>query len=364
MLKAGIVGLPNIGKSTLFNALTETSNAEVANYPFCTIKPNVGLISVPDKRLYGLKKIVGTNSVIPSVVKIVDIAGLIEGSSKGEGLGNQFLSNIRSVDTIIHVIRCFHGEDMVSIDINPVRDIETISTELILSDIQFLSSLIYKMRKLRTKSKESESQITLYENLIHHLDQGKPAHSFSIENSQLRLIRPIGLLSIKPIVHVCNISENNLERSNFYSSKVRDYIEKNHHGSICLIDIKLSTKTSRIPVNNANKHPDTINSKNYSIIDLIKNTYKLLGLGSFFTISKKEVRAWTYEIGMMAYQCAGVIHTDFQEYFINAEIVSYENLIEMGSVADAKSCGKYLLSGRNYIFQDGDVAIFNHKKKR
>ena len=363
MLQAGIVGLPNVGKSTLFNALTRTRKAESANYPFCTIDPNVGVVQVPDTRLEPLRKIAKTHKVIPAAIEFVDIAGLVEGASKGEGLGNKFLANIREVDAIVHVVRCFEDEDIIHNmgSIDPIRDIEVINTELILSDLASVESQKEKLvKKARGGDKEAQENLELIERLIPHLNETKPAIILEMTDDERIVLKRLCLLSAKRVLYACNVAETDLADAseNPFVSKVEKYAAEHHGAGTCLISAAVEAELIDFDENEAAEYLDSLGIKDSGVSLLIRATYDLLGLASYFTAGEQEVRAWTFRKGMKAPECAGVIHTDFEHGFIKAEVVAYEDLVTAGSVADARNAGKYRLEGKDYLFQDGDVALF------
>ena len=363
MLQAGIVGLPNVGKSTLFNALTRTRKAESANYPFCTIDPNVGVVQVPDARLEPLKVIAKTDTVIPAAIEFVDIAGLVEGASKGEGLGNKFLANIREVDAIVHVVRCFEDEDIIHNmgSIDPLRDIEVINTELVLSDIASLESQKEKLvKKARSGDKEANESLSLIERLVPHLNENKPAITLPMTEDETTVLKRLCLLSAKKVLYACNVAETDLAdpAQNAYVKKVEQFAQENHNAETCIISAAVEAELIDFDAEEAQEYLESLGIADSGVSVLIRSTYKLLGLASYFTAGEKEVRAWTFKIGMKAPQCAGVIHTDFEHGFIKAEVVSYEDLIAAGGVQQAKEAGKYRLEGKDYSFQDGDVTLF------
>ena len=364
MLQAGIVGLPNVGKSTLFNALTRTRKAESANYPFCTIDPNVGVVQVPDTRLEPLQEIAKTDNVIPAAIEFVDIAGLVEGASKGEGLGNKFLANIREVDAIVHVVRCFVDDDIIHNmgSIDPLRDIEVINTELILADMSSLESQKEKaVKKARGGDKAASENIALIDRLIPHLDSNKPAITLDINEDDKPVLKRLCLLSAKPVLYACNVAEEDLANplKNEFVSQVEHY-GKEHHGAAgtCIISASVESELIDFDTTEATEYLESLGVNDSGVSLLIRATYELLGLASYFTAGVQEVRAWTFKKGMKAPECAGVIHTDFQSGFIKAEIVSYTDLTAAGSIAGAREAGKYRLEGKDYEFKDGDVALF------
>lgn len=363
MLKAGIVGLPNVGKSTLFNALTRTRKAESANYPFCTIDPNVGVVTVPDHRLEALQKIAQTKVVIPAAFEFVDIAGLVAGASEGEGLGNQFLGNIREVDAIVHVVRCFEDPDVVHNmgSIDPIRDIETINTELILADISSLEKRKDKeQKKARSGDKEAQATIALIERLLPHLNETKPAVTFEITDEETPVMRNLFLLSAKPTLYAANVAESDLANAgeNAYVQAVEKYAREHHAAACTVISARIEAELIDLSPEEAKEFLTDLGVDDSGVSSLIRTTYDLLGLATYFTAGEKEVRAWTITKGMKAPQAAGVIHGDFEKGFIKAEVVSYEDLVKYGSVAAAREAGKYRLEGKEYVFKDGDVALF------
>lgn len=363
MLKAGIVGLPNVGKSTLFNALTRSRKAEAANYPFCTIEPNVGVVEVPDARLEPLRVISKTTKVIPAAIEFVDIAGLVAGASKGEGLGNKFLSNIREVDAIVQVVRCFEDSDILHNmgDVNPIRDIEVILTELVLADLQSCEKqLDTNRKKLKGMDKEASKNVELLEKLVSHLNEGKPAFTLETSTEEKDRMNTYFMLTSKPVIYACNVSEADVgnPNANKYVNMVSDFVKSEHGADSCVICAKLEEELSELSHEDGMAYLKELGAEDSGVSNLIRKSYDLLGLASYFTAGEKEVRAWTFTKGMTAPQCAGVIHTDFEKGFIKAEVVSYEDLVREGSVAKARDAGKYRLEGKEYIFKDGDVALF------
>ncbi|MBQ6534922.1 MAG: redox-regulated ATPase YchF, partial [Opitutales bacterium] len=340
MLKAGIVGLPNVGKSTLFNALTRSRKAEAANYPFCTIEPNVGVVEVPDSRLAPLAKIAKTNVIIPAAVEFVDIAGLVAGASKGEGLGNKFLANIREVDAIVEVVRCFDDDDILHSmgSVDPIRDIEVISTELVLSDMQSCEKqLDNNVRKAKGQDKEAIKNVELLKRLIAHLDSGKPAITLpDLSDEDAARVKSFFLLTSKPVIYACNVAESDIGSKNDYVKKVEEFAKTEHNAGTVVISARLEEELSSLSPEEASEYLRELGVEGSGVSELIRETYDLLGLASFFTAGEKEARAWTFIKGMTAPQCAGVIHTDFEKGFIKAEVVSYNDLISAGSVAHAR----------------------------
>lgn len=363
MLQTGIVGLPNVGKSTLFNALTRTRKAESANYPFCTIDPNVGVVQVPDERLEPLRAIAKTDKVIPAAIEFVDIAGLVAGASKGEGLGNKFLANIREVDAIVHVVRCFEDDDIIHNmgSIDPLRDIDVISTELILADISSLESQKEKaLKKARGGDKEAAGNIALIDRLLPHLNENKPALTLEMSEDEAVVLKRLSLLSAKRVLYACNVAEGDLAdpTGNPFVAKVETYAREHHGAAICIISAAVEAELVDFDDAEAAEYLESLGIKDSGVSLLIRATYDLLGLASYFTAGEQEVRAWTFRKGMKAPECAGVIHGDFEKGFIKAEVVAYEDLVEAGSTAGARDAGKYRLEGKDYHFKDGDVALF------
>jgi len=362
-MKAGIVGLPNVGKSTLFNALTRSRKAEAANYPFCTIDPNVGVVTVPDARLAVLQKIAKTNVVIPAAIEFVDIAGLVAGASKGEGLGNQFLANIREVDAIVHVVRCFVDEDVIHNmgSVDPVRDIEVITTELILADYDSVTKRIEKTtKKARGGDKEAAAELALLQRLEPHLNEGKPANVLEVDEVEAKLLKHFQLLSGKPVLYACNVAEDDLAdaEANPFVQQVAAFVQAHHDAAYVPISAKIEAELIDLDPAEAAEFLADLGVNDSGVSQLIRGAYALLGLQTYFTAGEKEVRAWTITIGMKAPQAAGVIHTDFEKGFIKAEVVSYADLSALGSVSAARDAGKYRLEGKEYVFKDGDVALF------
>jgi GTP-binding protein YchF len=363
MLKAGIVGLPNVGKSTLFNALTRSRKAEAANYPFCTIDPNVGVVIVPDERLAILAKIAKTAVLVPAAVEFVDIAGLVAGASKGEGLGNQFLANIREVDAIVHVVRCFEDPDVIHTmgGVDPVRDIEVITTELVLADLDAVAKRIDKtQKKAKSGDKDAIIEMALLERLTPHLNSGKTANILPATPEEIALMKLFQLLTAKPVLYACNVAETDLATAeqNPFVQKVAAFVKVHHDAAYVPISAKIESELIDLSPEDAKAFLKDLGVDDSGVSALIRATYALLGLATYFTAGEKEARAWTIKKGMKAPQAAGVIHTDFEKGFIKAEVVSYEDLVRLGSTAAAREAGKYRLEGKEYVFQDGDVALF------
>ena len=367
MLQAGIVGMPNVGKSTLFNALTKTRKAEAANYPFCTIDPNIGMVSVPDPRLAVLAEMNSTANIIPTAIEMVDIAGLVEGASTGAGLGNKFLANIREVDAIIQVVRCFENEDIIHElgSVDPVRDIEIINSELILADIATLEKRKQSREKQAKKGdKEAQKEVDLMVRLMPHLDEGKPASTLEISEDEALTLREFFLLSAKKMLFACNIDENELgdtianPSSHALVTKVTDYAKQLMGADIVIISARMEEELMDLDDADSKEYLEAMGVEDSGVSSLIQGAYSLLGLCSYLTSGEKETRAWPIPVGSTAPQAAGVIHTDFERGFIAAEIVSYNDLTELGSKLAAKEKGKLRIEGKEYIMKDGDVVEF------
>ena len=360
-LSIGIVGLPNVGKSTLFNALTKAQNAEAQNYPFCTIKPNKAVVPVPDKRLSELAKLVNPTRVVNSTVDFVDIAGLVKGASKGEGLGNQFLSNIRETDAILHVVRCFEDEDIAHVDesIDPKRDIEVIETELLLADIQTTENRIERLQKSIKGDKSLKPLVENAEKLLLHLNEGKTASSFIIDDEQSRknLFRELRLMSSKKIIYCANVDENGLSEDNDYVKKVMD-LAKEKNASFAKISAKVEEELVALNDNEREEFLKSYGIDEGGLEQIIKTGFKTLGLISYFTAGPKEVKAWTIQDGWKAPKSASVIHTDFEKGFIRAEVIGYEDYIKYKSETACRNAGVLRIEGKEYIVKDGDVMHF------
>jgi len=367
MLKAGIVGLPNVGKSTLFNAVTRTRKATAANFPFCTIDPNMGIVSVPDPRLDALSVLTKSEKTIPAAVEFVDIAGLVKGASEGEGLGNQFLSHIREVDSIVQVVRCFEDEDIhhVSGSIDPLRDIEVINTELILADLASLN----KRRDRNAKSARggdaiAKAENVLIERLLPHLDAGKPASTLEISPEERLLLNGFFLLSAKPTLYACNVREDDLASLEGESpaarhvATVREYVATHHNAQAVVISAQIESELVDLDPAEAKEFLAGLGVTDSGVGLLIRAVYALLGLRTYFTTGPKETRAWTIRAGDKAPAAAGVIHSDFERGFIAAETTAFDDLVSLGSQAKAREAGKLRIEGKEYVVRDGDVMEF------
>jgi GTP-binding protein YchF len=363
MLKAGIVGLPNVGKSTLFNAVTRTRKAEAANYPFCTIDPNVGIVTVPDARLYVLKDIAKTNVVIPAAIEFVDIAGLVKGAAAGEGLGNKFLSHIREVDAIVQVVRCFEDADIhhVSGSVDPVRDIEVITTELVLADLDSVKKKRASIAKdAKRGDKQAVAEDAILAKLEPHLDAGKPAITLELTPEEKVISRLFWLMTDKPTIFACNVKESDLAQGdkNPFVQKVQGYVKTHLACEAVVISAQIESDLIDLSDAEAKEFLKELGVAESGVGALIRATYHLLGLRTYFTAGEKEVRAWTIHVGDTAPKAAGVIHSDFERGFIKAETVAYDDLVKCGSVAAAREKGLYRMEGKEYVVKDGDVMLF------
>jgi GTP-binding protein YchF len=364
MLRAGIVGLPNVGKSTLFNAVTRTRKAQAANFPFCTIEPNVGIVSVPDDRLEKLAAISKSEKILPAAIEFVDIAGLVAGASEGEGLGNQFLSHIREVDAIIQVVRCFESEDIhhVTGSVDPVRDIEIINTELILADMASVKKRAERSQKgARAGDKEAKAEMALAEKLLPHLDAGRPALTADLGPEEKALLKGFFLLSSKPTLFACNVGENDLAGDSpaaKFVQAVRDYAAAHLGSEAVVISAQIESELADLPPEEAKEFLAGLGVSDSGVSQLIRAAYHLLGLRTYLTTGPKETRAWTIHSGDKAPAAAGVIHSDFERGFIAAQIIAFDDLMAFGSEAKAKEAGKLRLEGKEYVVQDGDVVEF------
>jgi GTP-binding protein YchF len=359
MLTAGIVGLPNVGKSTLFNALVANAKAEAANFPFCTIEPNVGVVSVPDERLDVLTKIFSSQKTVPTRMEFVDIAGLVKGASQGEGLGNQFLANIREVDAIVHVVRCFDDDDIIHVSgsVDPARDIEVINLELALADLSQVEKRLDRARKQARTSKEAQGEVEVLEVIKTTLDEGKSVRMLKLGETETELVKPLGLLTAKPIIYAANVSEEDLAEGNQWVEAVRQ-VAALENAEVVIVSAQVESELVELSEADRKDFLESLNVKEGGLKSLIKATYKLLGLRTYITAGPTETRAWTILVGMKAPQAAGVIHTDFERGFIRAETVGYEDLVSCGSMNAAKEKGLVRSEGKEYIVQEGDVMLF------
>ena len=370
MLSVGIVGLPNVGKSTLFNALTRTLKAASENYPFCTIEPNVGMVEVADERLFALSTLSNSARIVPSSIEFVDIAGLVKGAWQGEGLGNRFLSHIRDVDLVVHLVRCFEQDDIIHEmgNIDPIRDMELIGEELILADLQSVEGQIERQkRKAKTKDKEAMICLKLLEQIETTLTQGKNVRAVSFDSEHEKRLQSFGLLSAKKVIYACNVNEQDFaQKGNAYTRSVQDWAKEKEgdatrdkeNFNTCLLSAAIERELSELEPKDAQMYLESLGVKDSGVHTLVQKAYRLLSLKSFFTTGEKETRAWTFKAGMKAPQCAGIIHTDFQKHFIKAEVVSCQDFLEAGSVPQARQKGTYRLEGKDYPMRDGDVVIF------
>jgi len=359
MLKAGIVGLPNVGKSTLFNALVANAKAEAANFPFCTIEPNVGVVSVPDERLEVLAKISNSEKIVPTRIEFVDIAGLVKGASRGEGLGNQFLANIREVDAIVHVVRCFDNDDIIHVSgsVDPARDIEVINLELALADLGQVEKRVERLRKQAKNSKEAAEELAILEKILICLNDGISARKVDLSKEDEELIKNLGLLSRKPIIYAANVSEDDLATGNDWVESVRQ-IAQQERAKVVIVSAQVESELVELSEEERKDFLGSLGVEEGGLKSLIKATYELLGLRTYLTTGPQETRAWTIISGMKAPQAAGVIHSDFERGFIRAETVSYQDLVNSGTMSAAKEKGLVRSEGKEYIVQEGDVLLF------
>ena len=359
-LKTGIVGLPNVGKSTLFNAITK-QNILAANYPFATIDPNVGIVTVPDKRIDVLNEMYHPARLIPTSIEFTDIAGLVKGASSGEGLGNKFLSHIREVDAIAHVVRCFDDNNIIHVEgkTDPIRDIEIINLELSLADLEIINNRLDKIKKKAetTKDKDALIEVEALEKARNALEKNIPLRVIDFKEEELLIIKPFCFLTLKPVIYLANVSEDNYQEDNHYYNEVVEYAMK-EGSKVVKICAKLESDLIDYTEEEKKEMLEMLNINQSGIDELIQTTYDILGLRTFFTVGSDEVRAWTFKKGMHAPECAGIIHSDFERGFIRAEVISYNDLIECGSEIKVKEAGKFRLEGKDYVMQDGDICHF------
>jgi len=358
--KCGIVGLPNVGKSTLFNALTRTAAAQAANFPFCTIEPNVGEVSVPDERLDKIAKIGGSAEIIPTRLSFVDIAGLVKGAAQGEGLGNQFLANIREVDAIAYVLRCFENDDIIHVSnsIDPIADAEVVETELMLSDMESLEKRIGPLeKKLRGQDKDAKLTLELVNRALEVLREGKPARNVEVAEDEKKAFTELNLLTSKPALYICNVDEDAAADGNEMTKKVQTYADE-QNARMVIISAEIESELSQLEDEEQNEYLETLGLEEAGLNRIIREGYKLLDLQTYFTVGPKEARAWTIPVGTKAPQAAGVIHSDFERGFIRAQTIAYEDFVELGGEAPAKEAGKARDEGKEYVVKDGDVMLF------
>ncbi len=358
--KCGIVGLPNVGKSTLFNALTQTASAQAANYPFCTIEPNVGDVAVPEPRLGVLAGIAGSKEILPAKMNFVDIAGLVEGASKGEGLGNQFLANIRETDAIIYVLRCFENDDITHVSgrIDPLADLEVVETELMLADLESLEKRRANwIKKANSGDKEAKAQVVLIDLALSELNEGRPARRAKVDADDRKAWNMLQLLTAKPVLYVANVDEDSAATGNDYSQRVLDYAAEEGSQAV-VISAQIEAEISQLEDEERDEFLETLGLEEPGLNRLIHSGYKLLGLRTYFTVGPKEARAWTIHVGDTAPQAAGVIHGDFEKGFIRAETIAYDEFVACNGEAGAKEAGKMRAEGKDYVVQDGDVMHF------
>jgi ribosome-binding ATPase len=359
MLRAGIVGLPNVGKSTLFNAVVANAKAQAANFPFCTIEPNVGIVAVPDGRLQQLSDISKSQEILPAKVEFVDIAGLVKGASQGEGLGNKFLANIREVDAIIHVVRCFEDDDIIHVSgtVDPLRDIDIINLELGLADLGQIEKRIERARKESRVNKDSGAEVAALERIMVVLNDGGAARTVELTDEEELAIKPLGLLTRKPVIYATNVSDDHLATGNAQVEQVRK-IAAEHNAQVVVISAQVESELVDLPPEDRQDFLESLGVTEGGLQSLIRATYDLLGLQTYFTTGPKETRAWTIHKGTLAPQAAGVIHSDFEKAFIRAETVAFKDLITYGSMASVKEKGLVRSEGKTYVVQEGDVMVF------
>lgn len=359
MLRAGIVGLPNVGKSTLFNALVANAKADAANFPFCTIEPNVGVVAVPDQRLQVLAKISESDKIVPTRIEFVDIAGLVKGASKGEGLGNQFLANIREVDAIVHVVRCFDDDDIIHVSgsVDPARDIEVINLELALADLGQVERRIERTRKQARSNKDAKMELDALETLSAGLNEGQLVRQISLTEEEAESVKQLGLLTSKPVIYAANVSEDDLATGNDWVEQVRQ-IAATEDAQVVVVSAQVESELIELPEEEREDFLQSLGVEEGGLKSLIGATYELLGLRTFLTTGPQETRAWTITAGMKAPQAAGVIHTDFERGFIRAETIAYGDLVAAGAMTAAKEKGLVRSEGKDYVVQEGDVMLF------
>jgi GTP-binding protein YchF len=359
MLKAGIVGLPNVGKSTLFNALVANAQAQAANFPFCTIEPNSGVVAVPDERLQQLAALSGSKEIIPTRVEFVDIAGLVKGASQGEGLGNKFLATIREVDAIVHVVRCFENDDVIHVSgsVDPQRDAEVINLELALADLAQVEKRRERLKKQLRTSKEAQLEEGALERIQAALEQGAAARGVALSEEECALVKPLGLLTAKPVIYATNVSEDDLATGNAYVEQVRALANREGAATV-VISAQVEAELIELPEGERAEFLEGLGVSEGGLRSLIRATYSLLGLRTYFTTGEKETRAWTIRSGMTAPQAAGVIHTDFERGFIRAQTIGWQQLLEAGSLVEARNRGWLRSEGKDYVVDEGDVMEF------
>ncbi len=359
-MEAGIVGLPNVGKSTLFNALTSSKSAAAANYPFCTIEPNEGVVAVPDDRLNRINRLIETKKIVPAVLRLVDIAGIVKGASTGEGLGNKFLSHIRQVDAILQVVRCFEDPDVIHVSgaVDPVADIETIETELMFADIETLQGALDKAKRAaRTGEKEAMQKVEVIEKCLAHLEKEIPLRKLQLTPAEQKSVNSFGLMTAKPVLYVANVAEDDLQGKSPHVARVREHAARSGAG-VVVVCARIESEIAELDEKDRPEMLEAIGLSEPALSVLVREAYRTLGLQSFFTAGEKEIRAWTIPAGSTAPQAAGVIHTDFERGFIRCEVYSLEDLEKYQTEAAIRSNGKLRVEGKNYIMQDGDICHF------